>query len=638
MKKLLIYLLLLPIFANATNYYVSNSGNDSNNGTSTSTPWLTIAKVNGFTFAKGDSLFFNKGNNWVEQLAISQKKIVIGAYGNGASPIIGGFITISSWTSLGSNLYQSGVLTVGSSNKVNILTINGIQYGIGRYPHTGYLASTAVGSGFITGTLTGTPNFTGGTLVYRITNYQLEKNTITSQSGGTLNYSGSFTSSPIVEWGYFIQNNINCLTNQGDWYYDPSAQKITIYSTSAPSGFTIQYASTDVGIHCTSDSVTINGLTFSGVNINAINNDSHSYLTVNNTTMNFIGVDAIISGGDHNVFYKDTINNSLSRGMNLFGTNVGTSVTYCKLNNIDQIAGMASSGNSGYGIIFNAGTNVICQNNILQNIGYDGIFIIGINYNCSFNYIDTFCNITDDGGGIYTNQTSSGIIKGNLVLNGIGAGAGNLSGYLPAEGLYNDGNASGIEFGNNTVAHMPHHGIHMNGGHDLNIHDNAFYDCANGIGGNDSQGLYNIKFTNNYVYALTGQYVVDLTYSSSPINTVNSIGYWNNNVYCRPSNENNIFNVVFKTGSIGTLQYNLATWQSTYTNLDQNSLGTPVAYKNGINYFLYHSPLVNQIQSANATYQTPNGGYLFNSPQSMQFPLYGGGILLNVGGVVSLVH
>lgn len=638
MKKLLIYLLLLPIFAKATNYYVSNSGNDSNNGTSTSTPWLTIAKVNGFTFSKGDSLFFNKGNNWVEQLAISQKKIYVGSYGSGAKPIITGFTTISSWTSLGGNLYQSNVLAVGSSNKVNILTINGVQYGIGRYPHTGYLASTAVGSGFITGTLTGTPDFTGGTLVYRTTNWKLEKNTITSQSGGTLNYSGSFTSPPIVGWGYFIQNNINCLTNQGDWYYDPSAQKITIYSTSAPSGFTIQYASTDVGIHCTADSVTINGLTFSGINTNAINNDSHSYLTVNNTTMNFIGVDAVISGGNHNIFYRDTINNSLSRGINLFGTNVGTWVIYCTLNNIAEIAGMASSGNSGYGIIFNSGTNVICQNNTITNVGYVPIFIIGTNYNCNYNYIDTFCNVTDDGGGVYTNQPSSGIIKGNLILNGIGAGVGNLSGYLPAEGLYNDGNASGVEFANNTVAHMAHQGLHMNGGSNINIHDNSFYDCANGVGGN-ADNFFNITFLNNYVYALAGQFVVDLTYSSTTTNTVNNIGNWNSNTYSRPSNENNIFNVVFKTGGLGTLQYNLSGWKTAYSNLDQNSTGTPVSYTGGTTYFLYHSPVTNQTQMATGTFQTPNGSYLFNNGQTMQFPLYGGGILLPVGsGSVKVIN
>ncbi len=36
---------------NATNYYVSNSGNDSNPGTTESTPWASLSKVNGFRFS-----------------------------------------------------------------------------------------------------------------------------------------------------------------------------------------------------------------------------------------------------------------------------------------------------------------------------------------------------------------------------------------------------------------------------------------------------------------------------------------------------------------------------------------------------------------------------------------------------------
>ena len=41
-----------------TVYYVSNSGSDSNNGTSTSTPWKTIAHVDAHTFNPGDSVLF----------------------------------------------------------------------------------------------------------------------------------------------------------------------------------------------------------------------------------------------------------------------------------------------------------------------------------------------------------------------------------------------------------------------------------------------------------------------------------------------------------------------------------------------------------------------------------------------------
>src|ERR1017187_2398343 len=81
--------------AAGTTYYVSNCGtigNDSNNGTTTSTPWLTIAKVNGRSFSPGDSILFESGCTWREQLnppssGSAGNLIAFGAYGSGAVPI-----------------------------------------------------------------------------------------------------------------------------------------------------------------------------------------------------------------------------------------------------------------------------------------------------------------------------------------------------------------------------------------------------------------------------------------------------------------------------------------------------------------------------------------------------------------------
>jgi hypothetical protein len=45
--------------ASATTYYVSAStGSDSNSGTSSGTPWQTVAQVNGQVFQPGDSILF----------------------------------------------------------------------------------------------------------------------------------------------------------------------------------------------------------------------------------------------------------------------------------------------------------------------------------------------------------------------------------------------------------------------------------------------------------------------------------------------------------------------------------------------------------------------------------------------------
>ena len=49
-------------------YYVSTSGSDSNDGTSTESPWQTIEKVNteinGGVINQGDNIYFKRGDTW----------------------------------------------------------------------------------------------------------------------------------------------------------------------------------------------------------------------------------------------------------------------------------------------------------------------------------------------------------------------------------------------------------------------------------------------------------------------------------------------------------------------------------------------------------------------------------------------
>ncbi len=97
---------------NATNYYVSNSGNDSNSGTSESTPWKTISKVNATTFRAGDQILFKKGDTWREQLTISTggssgSYITYGSYGSGNKPRILGSEIETTWTRVSGNIWQS---------------------------------------------------------------------------------------------------------------------------------------------------------------------------------------------------------------------------------------------------------------------------------------------------------------------------------------------------------------------------------------------------------------------------------------------------------------------------------------------------------------------------------------------------
>lgn len=85
---------ILPPRYVGTTYYVSNSGSDTNAGTS-ALPWKTVAKVNGASLQPGDTVLFERGGFWAEALNITQsgtsaRRIKIGAYGSGARPIFDG--------------------------------------------------------------------------------------------------------------------------------------------------------------------------------------------------------------------------------------------------------------------------------------------------------------------------------------------------------------------------------------------------------------------------------------------------------------------------------------------------------------------------------------------------------------------
>ena len=100
MKKLitLIALLIVTLTSFATNYYISNSGNDANTNTIT-TPWATTSKVNSSMgiFVAGDSILFECGGTFFGTLNITKAGIIIGSYGTGNKPIITGFYTVPAY-------------------------------------------------------------------------------------------------------------------------------------------------------------------------------------------------------------------------------------------------------------------------------------------------------------------------------------------------------------------------------------------------------------------------------------------------------------------------------------------------------------------------------------------------------------
>jgi len=90
---LLFIFLLVPTLAWSAVYYIDcNVANDNGAGTSPTTAWKSIAKVNSSYFSSADQILFKKGCTWREQLNLpsagtSGHPIAFGSYGTGTNPI-----------------------------------------------------------------------------------------------------------------------------------------------------------------------------------------------------------------------------------------------------------------------------------------------------------------------------------------------------------------------------------------------------------------------------------------------------------------------------------------------------------------------------------------------------------------------
>ncbi len=86
----------VPFTAGAATYYVDASqGADANNGTTTTTPWQSLDRVNHAHLLPGDQILFRAGGVWHGQLAPGAsgkagQPIVFDRYGEGALPVISG--------------------------------------------------------------------------------------------------------------------------------------------------------------------------------------------------------------------------------------------------------------------------------------------------------------------------------------------------------------------------------------------------------------------------------------------------------------------------------------------------------------------------------------------------------------------
>lgn len=608
-QHLILIALILTLFfstgINATNYYVSANGDDGADGLTPSTAWQSLDKVNSIfsTIPAGSSIYFHRGDTFYGTINIAKSgtsgaSIRISAYGTGNKPVITGFVTIpsSSWVAEPEfpGVYSTTSI-ITTSILTNMVTIDGKQVGMGRYPDKSFLTYESTnGTNTITDTgLGSTINWKGAGMAIRKNDWTLDRVSISNHVGDVLTFSNlGTTQSPTAGFGYFFMNDLRTLTTYGEWYHKPATKKFYMYFGSVdPLTKVVQVANITDLIYNSGgyDYITIDSLNFTGAINNAVNlTASCDNVIVQNCDISFCGDNGIFLGsGKDRLIDNNTI--SYCNSIGIFD-NYGSTATITNnlISDIGIIPGQSYyvNGNNG---IYMPGNGGIISHNIIKRTGYDGICV---KYSgaatISCNYIDSVCMVLNDGGGIYVcgSNLDTRLIDHNIITNVFGNGAGAIRQTSLAEGIYLDEYSSNMIVTNNSVSNCGNSGIKLHQAHDNQIYDNTTYNCGLGLGFLNSTGTsvnWNNKIERNIFLAkTTSQYALNF----ASVNDLMYFGVSNNNYYARPADDNKSIAITIN-GSWST--NTLASWQ-TISGQDKNSQKSPVKITSYNDIRFEHNP------------------------------------------------
>ncbi|AKP50109.1 malectin domain-containing carbohydrate-binding protein [Cyclobacterium amurskyense] len=644
----------------AANYYVSHEkGNDNRSlaeAQNPATPWKSIDKVNSlFNYLKpGDAILFNRGETFYGTLHISasgsaSSPIKVGAYGSGAKPVITSLKTVSGWKSIGNGIYES--TSSISTSTVQVLLINGEAHELGRYPNSdvaneGYLNIEDVSGNYLLSSseLGGSPDWNGGEVVIKKNQWIIDTHQISSHSGSQIRYNGNISAYPAQrDYGFFIQNHIKTLDTFGEWYFNPSTKKINVYfGNSNPTSMKVEVSTLDnLLIKDYRDvNISIENINFKGANKDAIKLEGGNNIKITNSEINFSGENGILALEVLDLLVeRNKISNTYNNAMYLRYGNDNAIIRDNEITKTALVAGRTQNEDAAGIGIFAYGENVLVQNNAIINSGFNGIQFNG-NYSVvKNNFVDTFCQIKGDGGGIYTfggvqYQGYKGRkIEGNIVVNSIGSKGGIPDkgvNYKPlAEGIFLDDNSNNIEIIGNTIGNTENSGLKMSNANNILVSGNTFFNSHSSLTlGNSAIGedTRDINVVNNQFFSKTpdqNSYSIK-TYKDD----MQSLGSFDKNYFFRPlGDEFSIENQYTRNGKREAAIDNLEQWTAKFGK-DKNSVSNTVE----ISTYTITKKIGSSLYANSSFDQNVSGVYCSNCKQQWESNSKTNGGALKVSG------
>lgn len=606
-------------------YYVSfQEGNDSNSGTSADTPWKTLNKVNSHSFNSNDIIGFKRGDSWYGSIITSNSDIIYGAYGSGDKPIISGFKEITGWVNEGGGLYSK--IDSSLQSTIETLTIEGEVYVKGRYPRAGdssgnfhngwHNITSASGNTSITSPLhSSTMNVSGARICCNKNDWIIESGTVSSHSGNTITYSGTSSAAQSPSKGFYLFNHALFLTNFGDWMYNGSTKKLTVYFGSEnPSNYVVKVTSINdvvqVNTQATYRNLHIEGANRYGF---ALKNSTASNTVIEGCDINYTGWDSIhmLRSGDEGA--SGTPNNIDVLSCNFeevgrWGVRTRNSsnvrVNHCVFKEVQMDASKAPSQSSiGRAIAFTdryAGNNFEAKYNKFYNCGYSAIVYQGSNIDIMYNEIYGFGLIASDVAAIQTgfrNHSPSGspdyvnrTVKYNLIDNTSWVNPTFHPTPNPiVNGIYCDERSCNIDIQYNIMIGCIY-GLYSNSGWNISFKNNIIYKAAH-------IGMFIQEYHSDIIISgwdIQNNIIYDWGFAALRINNIklqniNNYGVINNNYYINPTKDETVS--VRGVHWSEVTNYTLSGWRAEY-NHDQNTEGSPTESTVSELYYNYtYSPL-----------------------------------------------
>lgn len=397
------------------------------------------------TESGGDTNYLNRGDVFpIEMIAnvsgSSGNPIVTKPYGTGNLPVIGGRTALTGWTNVLSNVWE----VVYTGPQPNILQHNDTILTQTTFPDLvgGWLTPTSMNTTTITDATHAGMVTIGSKIMIRSSQFTIDTAIVSNVTGGVITFAPACYNGTGAN-GWKVMN----ITPYENGQYQDTLGQIRIYSVGSPTGtWTIPTVDTSLlseGTYQEWDSLRFQGgnnadiiLAFQLTGYNTFNADSvtdafdgfqlrsEGNLTVKNTVLRHFTDNGIWKTNNNNY------NNSF-------------------INDIVYDAGMhpglgRGGANQGYSGVIAGDSGSIVLNCTVDSIGYVGIADYGSGFPVDSNFIYNFCQTLEDGGAIYTYQTSGSWARQRQILNNIIINGGSKTSNLGCSlnhlvaGIYTD--------------------------------------------------------------------------------------------------------------------------------------------------------------------------------------------------------